>query len=161
MTGPDDATREQPVGQQETAQQEVVEQPTVSTAPPPVRPRNWWSTIPRHLGRARTSTVVIGVLFLALFALYLNVRPDPERTATTGGDTEVTEPATPTGSTTPATTPPATTPRATDTAPTTTGETSTSGPTSDSTAPSTTTSTLPPTGTTTEAPLPTTSVPTG
>lgn len=155
MTGPDDARREP-----EGGPQEVVEQPLVSTAPPPARPHRWWSTIPRHLGRARTSTALIGVLFLALFALYLNVRPDPEGTTTTGGDTEVTEPARTTGSTTP--TPPATTPPAPSTvAPTTTGETSTSGPTTDSTSPSTTTPSLPPTGTTTEAPLPTTSVPSG
>ena len=151
MTGPDDATRPQ----------EVVEQPTVSTAPPPTRPHRWWSAIPTHLGRARTSTVVIGLLFLTLFGLYLNVRPDPEGTETTGGDTAVTEPATTTGGTTPpaTTTPPGPT---TTEAPTTSAETSTTAPTTESTLPSETTSSLPTTTETTSAPpVPTTATPTG
>lgn len=57
--------------------------PTVSTAPagadsttPDVAPGSpWWSHVPRHLGRARTSTLVLGVLFVAVFVLWLNVRP--------------------------------------------------------------------------------------
>ncbi|GAA3158488.1 hypothetical protein GCM10010531_07380 [Blastococcus jejuensis] len=151
MTGPDDATREQ----------EVVDQPTVSTAPPPARPHRWWSGIPSHLGRARTSTAVLGVLFLALFALYLNVRPDPEGTTTTGGDTPVTEPATTTGGTTPA--PTTTTPPApTSTAVPTTPEDTTTAPTTESTLPSETTPTVPTTTGTTSVPaVPTTATPTG
>lgn len=47
---------------------------TVSPAPPP---KSRWDAIPHHLGRARTSTVVLSVLFLAIGALWLNVRPDP------------------------------------------------------------------------------------
>lgn len=63
-------------------------EPTVSTAPTsgtaaePPTSRWWnWGAVPDHLGRARTSTVILSVLFLAVFALYLNVRPD----VTTGG----------------------------------------------------------------------------
>ena len=92
--------------------------PSVSTAPagtdsttPDVAPgHRWWSNVPRHLGRARTSTVVLGVLFLAVFALWLNVRPptdSPPRTPSDPGNVnapvvpglseerEQTEPATP------------------------------------------------------------------
>ena len=47
---------------------------TVSPAPPP---KSRWDAIPHHLGRARTSTVVLSVLFLGIGALWLNVRPDP------------------------------------------------------------------------------------
>src|SRR5215218_4819751 len=99
MTRPeDDATVEQP----------VVEAPSVSTAPPPSRPHRWWSSIPSHLGKARTSTVVLGVLFLAIGALYLNVRPDPVQPATTGGTVQTTAPARTTapGTTAPETTTP-------------------------------------------------------
>jgi cytoskeletal protein RodZ len=61
-----------------TAEQPVVT-PEVTTAPAGGR----WSRIPHHLGRARTSTLVLGVLFLAIFALYLNIRPETTGTATT------------------------------------------------------------------------------
>jgi hypothetical protein len=156
MTGPEDPTREQP----------VVEQPTVSTAPPPTpaRPHRWWSVIPHHLGRARTSTVVISLLFVALFVLYLNVRPDPEAGAgTTSGGTDVTEPAPTTGGTT--TTPPA--PTTTPASPTVEEPTTTEGTTptvpEDTTVPSEPTGTVPSPETETETvpPLPTTSEPTG
>ena len=68
--------------------------PSVSTAPagtgsttPDVGPgHRWWSSVPRHLGRARTSTVVLGVLFLAVFALWLNVRPPEDGTPRTPSD---------------------------------------------------------------------------
>src|SRR5215217_2227428 len=83
MTHPDDRTVEQP----------VVEPPHVSTAPPPSRPHRWWSSIPPHLGKARTSTVIMSLLFLAIFALYINVRPDPVRPPATGGTVAPTAPA--------------------------------------------------------------------
>ena len=78
--------------------------PAVSTAPaaaggtsPDVAPgHRWWSAIPRNLGRARTSTVLLGVLFLAVFALYLNVRPPAEGRSPAAGDPAVEGPATPT-----------------------------------------------------------------
>ena len=62
MTGP---TAEQP---QVTA--------TVSPAGPP---RTRWGAIPRHLGRARTATVVLSLLVLAVGTLWINIRPDPDR----------------------------------------------------------------------------------
>ena len=81
MTGPHPPTAGQP----------AVE-PTVRTAPTAEQqPRRWWAAIPRHLGRARTSTVVLALLFLAIGGLYLNVRPDPD--LATGGDDAVVEPA--------------------------------------------------------------------
>ena len=56
---------------------EPTRQVSVSTAPPPV-PRRWWSAVPHHLGRARTSTVVLALLFVGVYTLYLHVRPpDP------------------------------------------------------------------------------------
>ncbi len=53
---------------------EPVRQVSVSTAPPPV-PRRWWSAVPHHLGRARTSTVVLALLFVGVYTLYIHVRP--------------------------------------------------------------------------------------
>jgi hypothetical protein len=47
--------------------------PTVTTAP--ARSRWHMSRIPPHLGPARTSTVVLAALFLAIGTLYLNIRP--------------------------------------------------------------------------------------
>jgi hypothetical protein len=64
--------------------------PVVSTAPAPHRRR-----IPSHLGPARTSTVVLSVLFLGIFALYLNVKPDAREAANTDGGTVVDQPVTP------------------------------------------------------------------
>lgn len=59
------------------------EQPVVT---PEVSTRSPWhvSRIPAHLGPARTSTVVLAVLFVAVFALYLNVKPDVTGPATSG-----------------------------------------------------------------------------
>ena len=147
MSAPDDAAREQPAVA-----------PTVSTAPPPTSAPRWWSAIPKHLGRARTSTLVLSVLFLAIFALYLNVRPDEARTTTTG-DPAVTEPApVPGGTTAPA---PTTAVPTTTVAPTTT-ETTTSTTPTETTAPEQTTTSLPtPTLETTTVPPPTTTAPTG
>ena len=82
MTGSTGSTGEQP---QVTA--------TVSPAPPP---RSRWGAIPRRLGRARTSTVVLSLLFLAVGALWLNIRPDPASPVPATGGTTVEEPAAPT-----------------------------------------------------------------
>jgi hypothetical protein len=126
MSGPeDDRTVEQP----------VVETPSVSTAPPPSHARGWWSSIPSHLGKARTSTVVLAALFLAIGALYLNVRPDPVPPPTTGGTVQTTAPAqttAPPATTTPETTAPVPT---TEQLPTTTPEPTTSEPTLGTTEP--------------------------
>jgi hypothetical protein len=48
--------------------QQTVEQPAVVTAPATRRSRVW-SHVPARLGRARTSTVVIGCLFVILLAV--------------------------------------------------------------------------------------------
>jgi cytoskeletal protein RodZ len=103
-----------------TAEQSVVE-PSVSTAP---ARDGWRSRIPAHLGRARTSTVVLSVLFLAIFALYLNIRPETTGTvATTTSDTGTVQPV-------PTPTPPTTTTPRTTSEPTTSAEpTTTEGPT--------------------------------
>ena len=69
------------------------EQPQVTaTVSPPDPPRSRWGAIPHHLGRARTSTVILSVLFLAIGTLWLNVRPDPEPPAApAAGDGAVVE----------------------------------------------------------------------
>ena len=86
--------------------------PEVTTAPA----GSAWSRIPHHLGRARTSTVVLGLLFLAIGTLYLNVRPETTGTTTTGNTGTTVEDTTPT-----TTAPPTTAPEST-TAPETTAE---------------------------------------
>ena len=81
MTEPERTTAEQPVVT-----------PSVSTAP--ARGRWHVSRIPAHLGRARTSTVVLSVLFLAIGTLYLNIRPDvPGTTTPATSDTGTEQPA--------------------------------------------------------------------
>jgi hypothetical protein len=158
MSVPGDPTREQPAVQ-----------PTISTEPAPGTPHRWWSAIPRHLGRARTSTVVLVVLFLATGVLYLYVKPEQaSASARTVGDPAVDEPATTTGGETtapPTTGPPTTTvPVEPTTSEETTSEETTSAVPEETTVPEdTTTETVPPptTETTSVPPLPTTSEPTG
>ncbi|TFV76642.1 hypothetical protein E4P39_06915 [Blastococcus sp. CT_GayMR19] len=66
----------------------TAEQPQVTaTVSPATPPRSRWDAIPHHLGRARTSTVILSLLFLAVGALWLNIRPDPVAPATTGTGT--------------------------------------------------------------------------
>jgi hypothetical protein len=87
----------------------------VSTAPPSA-PRRWWSAVPHHLGRARTSTVVLALLFVGLYTLYLYVRPPDVPTAPATDGTTVQTPARsdtpliPTGTAEPTTAPATTTP---------------------------------------------------
>jgi hypothetical protein len=93
------------------------EQPAVT---PEVTTRSPWhvSRIPGHLGPARTSTVVLVVLFLAIGTLYLNIRPDPTTPATAGTGSTAPAVTTPAPSEAPATTTPA--PETTQDQPTTT-----------------------------------------
>jgi hypothetical protein len=98
---------------------------------PPVPPettttRSPWhvSRIPAHLGRARTSTVVLGILFLAIFALYLQVKPDTTAAVTSGTGNQV--PASPIAPA-PQTTAPTTTPEPTREQPTPTRAPTTTG----------------------------------
>ena len=144
----------------EPTQEQPAVTPTVSTAPE----RSRWhvSRIPGHLGRARTSTVVLVLLFLAIGALYLNIRPETTGTVTTGTGNQApvstTAPARePTATTTPA--PETTTGQST----TTEQSTSTGSATDTTTTGGTTQSTVPtPTGTTQPTlPSATVSSPTG
>ncbi|MGY2076434.1 hypothetical protein [Blastococcus sp. SYSU DS0828] len=106
--------------------------PTGTTAAPRHR---WWSAVPKHLGRARTSTVVLAVLFVSVFALYLNVKPPaPGEPDTRGQVTEQTEQAEETEPATTEETEPPTT-EETEPAPTTTSRPST--PTTGSPSPTT------------------------
>jgi hypothetical protein len=135
----------------------MTEQPDTGTRSP--TPSVWHiSRIPGHLGRARTSTVVLAVLFVAIFALYLYIRPDtPGPVPTTGTGNQV-----PVATTAPAqrTAAPTTTAEPTQEQPSTTDTaTPTDVPTDTSTAELPTTSTTPsPTST---LPTPTLSSPTG
>jgi hypothetical protein len=120
----------------------TAEQPAATTeVAPPVR--FWRQKVPAHIGRARTSTLVLAMLFVAFFSLYLLVRPpaveyttvettsgqtvrvpvseleappSPEPTEPAAPTSEVTDPDTPTG-TPPATTAPGTTPTPRSTSP--------------------------------------------
>jgi len=139
----------------------MTEQPDAGTrSPDRSSDRSPWhiSRIPGHLGRARTSTVVLSVLFVAIFALYLYIKPDTP--ATTTGGTPAQVPAATTAPARQTTAPPPTTTEPTRERTTTTAtatptdvptETSTSEPPTGSSAP-TTTATLP---------TPTLSTPTG
>ena len=92
---------------------EPTRQVSVSTAPPPA-PRRWWSAVPHHLGRARTSTVVLALLFVGVYTLYLHVRPpDPAvapaqestvQTPVTRAPAETAEPTPPAATSAPTTT---------------------------------------------------------
>jgi hypothetical protein len=159
--------RDERTGDEQTRAMPTAPAPRVSTAPAEGA-RRWWSAIPHHLGRARTSTVVLAALFVALGLLYLYVRPETPEAGTTGGQTGVpatvvpvvpatTQPPQP-ATTAPTTTAPTTTPATTTTATedegtaTPTAEEETTTPAETSTAPTTTS--RPPA--TTGSPAPTT-----
>ena len=142
--------------------QQTVEQPSVTTSPATRRARTWHRRIPARIGRARSSTVVIGALFVVLGGLNLVLPTDPYVTVPTDyGDVRVrssqltrtptptptsqvpTGPATDdapdtTAPAPPTTSAPRTTPTPTPTATTTPSETATPTPTPEETsAPST------------------------
>jgi hypothetical protein len=94
---------------------EPTRQVSVSTAPPSA-PRRWWSAVPHHLGRARTSTVVLALLFVGVYTLYLHVRP-PDPVVAPAQESTVQTPVTPAPAETAEPTPPAAT-----SAPTTTAD---------------------------------------
>ena len=83
-----------PVEQQSTAdelaREEAMSEPTQASSPRSAPEVTTRVAVARGRGsrptsgRARTSTVVLAVLFLAIFALYLNIRPDTTAAATTG-----------------------------------------------------------------------------
>jgi hypothetical protein len=167
-----------------TVQQQTAVQPAVTAMPATRRSRLFpGGRLPARIGRARTSTVVLGLLFVLLFALYVAVRPDPVEyttVTTTSGQTlrvpasDVLPPPTtpvPAPESTPAetadpaapTSDPADTTDAEPTAPTTTGRpapTTAAPPTDDEEEPTTsapTTSRAP--ATTSRAPSPTSDAP--
>jgi hypothetical protein len=135
------------------------QEPSVSTAPAHSR----WRNLPSHLGRARTSTLVLGFLFLAIGALYLNVRPPPTVTAPAGGGSSVEQPVEPTATVVPTTTTPAEPTTTTPAEPTSTEPTSAEPTSTEPTEPSTPsrTTSRSPTPTGSPEPVPTTSAPTG
>jgi cytoskeletal protein RodZ len=138
------------------------EQPKVTTEPA----RSGWSALPRHLGRARTSTVILSVLFLAIGALYLNVRP--YQPPPPGEGSSVQQPAVPTTATPPPPTEAPTTtvpeeseptePSPTEPSPTEPSPTEPTPTEPDETGPTTSIVPTPP-GTTRESPPPTRTVP--
>jgi len=125
--------------------QQTAEQPAVTTSPPADRTRVWQRKLPAHLGRARTSTVVIGALFLLLGGVNTVLPTDPYVPVTTSDGqvvnvrqsqltgTPTTTPSTPAPASTsaapgPTTAAPSTTPR-------TTPRTTTSAPADDDETP--------------------------
>ena len=64
----------------------TAQQPAATTEAPPAA-RFWRQKLPARIGRARTSTVVMTVLFLACSGLYLGVRPDYVTVTTVDGAT--------------------------------------------------------------------------
>ena len=110
----------------------TAEQPQVTaTVSPPVPARSRWGALPRHLGRARTSTVVLSLLFLAIGALWINIRPTETGPAGTTGVDQPVAPVNPLVPTEPA-------PTTTEPVPTTEPE-----PTTASEVPTTSSSTVP------------------
>jgi cytoskeletal protein RodZ len=130
------------------------QEPSVSTAPAHSR----WRAIPTHLGRARTSTLVLSVLFVAIGGLYLNVRPETVATTPAGGGSSVQQPATTTVA--PTTTAPTTTEPTEPTSEEPTSEEPTTTETTGPRSPSETT-TRSPTTTELSEPTLTTTTPTG
>jgi hypothetical protein len=160
MTTPDD----QPT---QVLQQATAEQPSVTAAPATRRAAIWQHRVPARIGRARTSTAVIGSLFVLLFALN-SALPQPDTGTTpvvlqSGRTVEVPNSALPSDAR-PTTTAPTTTSQApVSTATSTTAPASTTGsPRSTADEPTTTaprtTTTAP--RTTSRAPDQTTSTPT-
>jgi cytoskeletal protein RodZ len=98
--------------------------PRVTTAPP--RSRWRFGRVPARLGRARTSTVVLAVVWLLVALLWLEVRPPSAQIAPTGTETGTSQPVRTTA------------PARTTTTTTTTGSPSSSAPTSAATGSRTT-----------------------
>ncbi|MBB3677625.1 hypothetical protein [Modestobacter versicolor] len=118
--------------------QQTVEQPAVSTAPA-TRRTGIWQHVPARIGRARTSTVVIGCLFVLLFALNAALPRDEGQTTTvTTSDGRTVEVPCSYVSCDTATPTPTPTPTPGTTAPTTTRAPATSAPSTTSRAPETT-----------------------
>ena len=125
MTGPQDELPTTVIPQQ------TVEQPAVTTAPATRRSRIWQRRLPARIGRARTSTVIIGCLFVLLGGLnFVLPEEDPLREVTlpNGAVVQVRESQYTPAPTTPSTTAPAETTDAPASEPSTTATTTTSRP---------------------------------
>ena len=137
--------------------QQTVEQPEVTTAPATRRARIWQRRLPARIGRARTSTVIIGCLFVLLGGLnFVLPQEDPYVVVPTsdGGTVRVRESQYTPAPTTPSTTAPAPTseaPATTTSRPTGTRTTSTAPEDEEETGTTTAPSTTP---RTTSAPAP-------
>ena len=73
-----------------TAMPAVSAESATTAAPPVPAPAHFWrQKVPAHIGRARTSTLVLAALFVVFATLYLLVRPAVEYTTveTTSGQT--------------------------------------------------------------------------
>ena len=116
--------------------------PRVSTAPP--RSRWQLGSVPSHVGRARTSTLVLAVLFVLVAALWIGVRPDPVQVTPTGGTGTAPVQQQPVAPTRARTTAPRTTPSAPSSS-TTAGPTTSSAPTPTTVPGSSSAATGPPT----------------
>lgn len=156
---------EKPTTAEQPAAGRRIESPSVSTAPARSGP---FSRIPSHLGRARTSTVVLGLLFVGIFALWLSIKPaEPGTGSTTTTETGTEQPVpvpVPTTTAPETSTDPTTTaPRSTTSAPTTASEPTTDEEPSDTTAPEETAEPTLPTVSppTTRATAPTSGTPSG
>ena len=108
--------------------------PTIGAPAPPAH--FWRQRVPAHIGRARTSTLVLGLLFVVFATLYVVVRPAPVEytTVETTSGQRVRVPVTELG---PTTEPPAPAPPTSE-APTTPPETSAPESPEETTAPSST-----------------------
>ncbi|OMQ15117.1 hypothetical protein A7K94_0211740, partial [Modestobacter sp. VKM Ac-2676] len=60
-----------------TVQRRTAEQPALATAPESGRAGIWGRRLPKHIGRVRSSTALIGALFVVLFGVYLAFPADP------------------------------------------------------------------------------------
>jgi cytoskeletal protein RodZ len=141
---------EHPAGTQATPEEAaagVPGTPRVTTAPP--RARRRFGGVPARLGRARTSTVVIAVVWLLVALLWLDVRPPSARIAPTSGTDGAGQTATTTAPARTGSNPPEST------APTSSASRTSAAPSAPSTGPTTTA----PGGVGT-TPTPTTAVPT-
>jgi hypothetical protein len=143
------------------------EQPEVTPAVTTQPAGSGWSRIPDHLGRARTSTVVLTVLFVAVFVLYLYIRPEtpgtvPAGTTSNPAPVSTTAPAPKTSATSTSVAPETTQSESTQSESTQSESTARSTPTAGPTTSAVPTRTTPSAPETTTAPTPTgaTSLPT-
>jgi hypothetical protein len=126
--------------QQPTRMQATAEQPAVTAVPATRRAAIWQRKVPARIGRARTSTVVIGCLFVLLYGLNAGLPQDPYVTVPLpdGGTVRVRSSQISPGPSSPSITPPVTTSEAPASTSSTVPRTATTPPTPTTGAPPTT-----------------------